>query len=134
MPVTPITVPGRAPQDAGFSHATVSTGSRTVHISGQVGTRDGKVVEGGLETQTTQAMLNVKATVEAAGAALTDIAHVRIYIVGWEPSLMGAFGAGAGAARAAGMQFPPSSVTMIGVHSLFEPEMLIEIEAVAYID
>lgn len=134
MPVTPITIPGRSPQDAGFSHATSATGRRTIHISGQVGTIDGQVVDGGLAQQTTQAMLNVREAVEAAGATLADIAHVRLYVVGWNPSLMPEFGAGAGAAQAAGMQFPPSSVTMIGVQSLFEPEMLIEIEAVAITD
>jgi enamine deaminase RidA (YjgF/YER057c/UK114 family) len=134
MPVTPITIPGFPPQAAGFSHATASTGESIVHISGQVGTRDGHVVDGGLAAQTAQAMLNVRAAVEAAGAALSDIAHVRLYVVNWSPSLMEEFGAGAAAARAAGMVFPPSSVTLIGVAALFEPEMLIEIEAVAILD
>lgn len=134
MPVTPITIAGRAPQDAGFSHATAATGATTIHISGQVGTVDGVVVEGGLSAQTTQAMLNVREAIEAAGAQLSDIAHLRLYVVGWSPAMMPEFGAGAGAAQAAGVSFPPSSVTLIGVHSLFEPGMLIEIEAVAIVD
>lgn len=41
------------PPAPGFAHATSATGSRIIHISGQVGTdATGQVVEGGLAAQT----------------------------------------------------------------------------------
>lgn len=72
-----------------------------------------------------------KQAIEATGATLEDVAHSRIFIKNWDPSMFEALGAGAAAAAADGAVLPPASVTLIGVASLFTPDMLVEIEAVA---
>ena len=123
-------VPGR-PEPVGFSHVSIASGDRIIHIAGQVGTdADGTVVPGGLAAQAEQALLNVGAALEAAGASEADLVKLTVYVVRWEPSMFEEFGTGMLAARNA----RPSAavpVTLIGVHSLFEPEHLVEIEATA---
>ena len=123
-------IPGRpAPQF--FHHVSVATGDRIVHVSGQVGSDDtGEIVEGGLAAQAERALLNVGLALDAAGAADEDLAKLTIYVVDWEPSKFEELGKGLLAANGA-RSFPPVPVTMIGVSALFQPDMLIEIEAVA---
>ena len=117
----------------GYHHATVARGSTIIHVSGQPGVDADGVVAEGLAAQTEQAMLNVAKALEAAGATVEDIVKSTIYIVGWDPSMLDAFMTGALAARAH-HPFPDAALTLIGVHSLFVPEHLVEIEAVAVVD
>jgi 2-iminobutanoate/2-iminopropanoate deaminase len=49
-------------------------------VSGQVGAVDGKLVEGGIEAQTRQAVANVAAQLESVGAALTDVAKTLCFL------------------------------------------------------
>ncbi|CAM4459622.1 RidA family protein [Nocardia ninae] len=122
------------PPAPGFAHATSATGSRIIHISGQVGTdASGRVVEGGLAAQTTQALLNLGRALEAAGGKAADLVSVRFYVVDWDPSKFEALGA-AGAAARVHYEFPETAVTLVGVAALFTPEHLIEIEGVAVAD
>ena len=83
-----------------------------------------------LAAQAEQALRNVQAGLEAAGANYEDLARLTIYVVAWEPAMLADLGAGLLAARAPHpwIRVP---ITIIGVHSLFEPSMRIEIEAVA---
>jgi len=55
---------------------------RLVWAAGQIGwdKRTGKLAEG-IEAQTEQALENVKATLERAGATLADVVSVRAYLV-----------------------------------------------------
>ena len=124
-------IPGR-PQPEFFSHLSISTGQRLIQICGQVGTdEEGRVVTGGLAAQAERALLNVGLALDAAGAAAEDLAKLTVYVVDWEPAKFEQLGAGLLAARAArGWQSNPP-VTLLGVQSLFEPTMLVEIEAVA---
>ena len=132
MPVTLHNIVGAAPP-VRYSHATSAVGSRIVHIAGQVGTdASGAVVPGGLAAQTEHALLNVARALDAAGAGVDDIAKVTFYIVDWEPSMYEQLARGAEAARAH-HAFRDVALTLIGVKSLFTPEMLIEIEAVAVV-
>jgi 2-iminobutanoate/2-iminopropanoate deaminase len=48
--------------------------------SGQVGLRDGAIVEGGVEAETRQALANVRALVEEAGASLGHVAKTLVFI------------------------------------------------------
>jgi len=133
MSVTHQNIPGR-PEPQGFSHISIATGSRIVYIAGQTGSgSDGAVVEGGLAAQTEQALLNLAEALETAGATVDDVAKVNFYVVDWEPSMFEAFGQGAAAAGEK-YQFTSAATTLVGVKSLFEPAMLIEVEAVAVLD
>ena len=63
----------------GFSHATVQDGGRTIHLAGQVAwDKDCNVVgPGDLAAQTRQALANLKAVLEAAGATPADVVRVH---------------------------------------------------------
>jgi enamine deaminase RidA (YjgF/YER057c/UK114 family) len=119
------------PEPQGFTHVSIARGERVIHVAGQVGQDEkGDIVPGGLAAQTERALLNLGGALEAAGARESDLVKVTIYVVGWEPSMFEQLAAGLGAAQAArpGPQVP---VTLIGVQSLFQPDMLVEIEGVA---
>ncbi len=66
-------------------------------------------------------------------ARVGDVAKSTFYVVDWEPSMMEELARGGAAARAK-VPFPDAAITLIGVKSLFTPELLIEIEAVAVVE
>ncbi len=133
MPITHHDIPGRQPPP-GSCHATVASGSRIVHLGGQVGDDDsGTVVPGGLAPQVEQALLNVARALETAGAGVADVVKLTVYVVDWQPSMLDELMQGGAAAGEQGA-FPNAAMTLIGVTSLFTPEVLVEIEGVAVLD
>ena len=117
-------------EPAGYSHVVVATGTKRVYIAGQTGVGpDGVVVGPDLTSQTAQALRNVGSALEAGGATWDDVAKMTVLIVGFEPSMADAFFTGIG--EVFGEAMPVPAATLHGVHSLFEPEFLVEIEAVA---
>jgi enamine deaminase RidA (YjgF/YER057c/UK114 family) len=130
MTIEYLNTPG-VPEPQGFTHVSIARGERIIHVAGQVGQdENGEMVPGGLAAQTERALLNLGRALEAAGAGESDIVKVTVYVVGWEPSMFEELAAGLGAAQAA-RPGPEVPVTLIGVHSLFQPDMLVEIEGVA---
>lgn len=117
----------------GFFHATSAAGGRMVTIAGQVARdADGNVVgPGDLAAQTAQAFRNVATALAAAGLTATDVVKLNYYVVGLDADKVVQFGAGAAAAKAAGVPLPKAASTMVGVTALVSPEYLVEIEAVA---
>lgn len=115
-------------------HATAARGNVIVHLSGQVGSDEsGAIVAGGLSAQMERALLNMALALEAAGATVDDLAKMTAYVVDWHPSMIEDLMRGGAAARAS-VPFRDVALTLIGVKSLFTPEMLVEIEAVAVFD
>jgi 2-iminobutanoate/2-iminopropanoate deaminase len=49
-------------------------------VSGQVGTRDGKLVEGGTQPQLRQALDNLRALLESEGASMTDVVKTTVFL------------------------------------------------------
>jgi 2-iminobutanoate/2-iminopropanoate deaminase len=50
-------------------------------VSGQVGLKDGSLVEGGVADQTTQAIANLEALLAENGAKLTDVVKTTVFMV-----------------------------------------------------
>ncbi len=128
--------PDGLPQPEHYCQLAVATGSRTVYLSGQVARdADGNAVgEGDLAAQVEQALRNVVTGLRAAGASYADVAKLTIYVVGWEPSMLAALGEGVGRV-AADLGFDPTRpTTLLSVAGLGEPDLLVEIEAIAVLD
>ena len=49
--------------------------------SGQVGLRDGALVEGGIEAETRQAMANLRSLLESQGVGLADVVKTLVFLV-----------------------------------------------------
>jgi enamine deaminase RidA (YjgF/YER057c/UK114 family) len=132
MTVELINPPG-IPEPLGYAQVGVATGSRTVYVSGQVArTADGShVAPGDLAGQVEQAYTNVLAALAGAGATYADVAKVTVYVVGLTEAKLGPFVQGAmRVAEAHGID-PTKPMTMIGVAALSEPDLLVEVEAIA---
>lgn len=125
--------PPTLPQPEFYSQLSVAEGSKLVFISGQVARdADGNPVGAGdLAAQAEQVYANVHAAVTAAGGTFADIAKLTVYVVDWEPGKVAQLGEGAvRAAQRLGFDFV-RPITLLGVVSLGEPDLLIEVEAVA---
>lgn len=65
----------------GYSHAVSTSGGRLVHLAGACPIdEDGRVVDGGVATQTLQCLANLRSQLEAAGATFGDVVQARIYV------------------------------------------------------
>lgn len=98
-----------------------------VCVSGTTGTNAEGKVEGDAYAQTKQALANVKAALEKAGARVEDVVRTRIYMADikeWE-AVGKAHGEMFGAVRPA--------TAMVEVKSLIDPAMRVEIEADAWV-
>jgi 2-iminobutanoate/2-iminopropanoate deaminase len=75
----------QAPKALGPYSAGVSTGCM-VFTAGQVGIdpATGKMVEGGVQAQTRQALINIKAILEAAGSSLDLVVKTTVFLQDWD--------------------------------------------------
>ncbi|TRW14478.1 RidA family protein [Glacieibacterium frigidum] len=95
-------------------------------ISGQAGAGDdGKIVEGGFRTQGEQAFANLRRALEAGGSSLNDVIKVTIFVTD-----MGNFQEVV-ALRRQFFSEPYPADTIAEVKALYDPAVLIEIEAIA---
>ncbi|HTD50670.1 MAG TPA: RidA family protein [Acidimicrobiia bacterium] len=113
-------------------NVSVATGTRVIHVSGQtaVGT-DGKVVGTTHLDQSRHAFRNVRTALEAAGATLADVAKFNIYVVDYSWNALEALMSAA--KEIFGEPYPLTANTLVGVASLWLPELLVEVDAVAII-
>jgi enamine deaminase RidA (YjgF/YER057c/UK114 family) len=111
-------------------NVTIATGSRFIHVSGQTSVDvEGKVVGSTYLEQSRGAFRNVLTALAAAGATLNDVAKFNIYVVdySWDAleELMAA------AKEVFGDPYPLTANTLVGVASLWLPDLLVEVDAVA---
>ncbi|MCY3601965.1 MAG: RidA family protein [Chloroflexi bacterium] len=131
MTITPIN-PETLHRNPAFSQAiTVDGPHRTVYVGGQNAVDvDGNVVgQGDVEAQAEQVARNLQAALAAAGATLDDVVKLTIYLV--EPhSAFPAYGA---FQRVWGMPATPPTISLLYVSGLFQPDFLLEVDAVAVV-
>lgn len=128
MTVTLIDPPG-LPQIPIYRQVSVATGSRIVHIAGQVAW-DG----GDFATQVEQAYLNVGTALAGVGATFDDVVKLTAYVVDWNPDLMPALLDGIARASAALGVTIAAPASLFGIAALDVPEHRVEVEAVAVLD
>jgi enamine deaminase RidA (YjgF/YER057c/UK114 family) len=120
------------PAPKGYANGRVGTGP-VLHVAGQVGWNAQGVFEAkDLVGQFAKALDNVIAVVHAAHGRITDIAEMTMYVTDIE--------AYRGARKQLGpiwkerMQNHFPAMALVAVTALVEPEALIEIQAVAYLE
>jgi enamine deaminase RidA (YjgF/YER057c/UK114 family) len=116
-----------------YRQMAVTSGSRTVYLAGQVARdADGTPVGAGdLAAQVEQAYVNVATALAAVGGTFDHVAKLTVYVVNWTPDKLADLGAGVGRAAARLGVDPTKPVTLISVAGLGEPDLLIEVDAVA---
>ncbi|MEJ8279927.1 RidA family protein [Pseudonocardia spirodelae] len=120
--------PDTLARPSGFTHA-VRHGD-TVHLSGQTAMdAGGRIVDGDIVDQFRQAMTNVLTALRAAGSEPADLLSVRIYLIDIPGYQARGREIGAIWKELCGRTYP--AMTGVGVTALWQPEALIEIEAVA---
>jgi len=128
--------PAGLPKPEFYRQMAVATGTRTVYLAGQVArTAEGEQVgSGDLAAQVEQAYLNIATALAAVGGSFDDVAKLTLYIVDWSEEKLPALGEGVGRAAARLGVDPIKPVTLLSVSALGEPDLLVEIDAVAVLD
>ena len=124
-------------QPVPYHHVAVGTGTKHVHVSGQIARQtDGTpVAPGDLAGQVAQALRNTSVGLAGAGASFADVLRLTFYVTQWSPEKISDFMGGVEAvADEIGLRLPMPPASLIGVEYLFEPDVLVEVEATALLD
>lgn len=125
--------PPTLPTPPGYSQVIRVSGGTTIYIAGQVAwdAENHLVGRSDFEAQTRQVLTNLMAALDAAGASVDDLVKICIYVVDHDANKLDVI-------RRVRDEFfgditPPTS-TLLGVSALAVPDLMIEIDAVAYVN
>jgi enamine deaminase RidA (YjgF/YER057c/UK114 family) len=126
--------PNGLERPVGYAHVAKVTSGQTVYIAGQAPfDANGAVVgKGDFEAQFAQVMRNLKLAVEGAGGRPDQIAVLTMYLTDLPAYLAAKKPIGVAYREVFGKYFP--AITLVEVKSLYNPDCMIEISAVAVID
>lgn len=122
--------PASLAKPSGFAHGVLA--GNTVYLGGQTamdGT--GAIVPGGIVEQFRQCFTNVLTTLAEAGGAPSDLVNVTIYLTDVADYQRNGREIGRIWRDMAGTEYP--AMAGVGVTALWQPEALIEIQAIAVI-
>lgn len=123
---------GLGPPLGRYSHLAVAGPGSLVAVAGQVGLlADGSLAgDGGLQAQVIQTFVNLRAALKAASASPSDVLKTTTYLT--DAGLMDDFMVARSKAFTdfyPDENYPPN--TLVVVSRLVEPELLVEVEALA---
>ena len=116
-----------APWEPLIGYSRVVVAGPLIFVAGTTGTVEGRVVGvGDAYAQTIQAFRNVETALVSAGAGLADVVQTQLFVTDigrWED-------VGRAHRELFGDVRPVTA--MVGVSALIDPQMLIEVQAIAY--
>ena len=114
----------------GISQAVRVRKGDLVFLSGHVPyAADGSLPEG-FGAQLAQVFANLATTLAASGSSFDDVVRLTIYILDYDPSMLAEFRSVRD--RFINASAPPASA-LVGVAALFQPGVLVEIDAIAVV-
>lgn len=115
----------------GYFQVVSATGQRTIFCAGQTAWDPACNIigPGDFRTQMIESLRNVERALRAAGAELSDVTRLVIYVPGYTPDCLPVVGECLTACF--GSDLPANS--LIGVEALALPEFMVEIEATAVV-
>jgi len=128
MAVSLINPPGLPKIDV-YRQVSIATGTRLIHVAGQVAW-DG----GDFATQVEQSYLNLATALEAAGATFADVVKLTVHVVDWKPDRMPELLDGIARASARLGVTIEAPASLFGIAALDVPEHLVEVEATAVLE
>ena len=123
-------------QPVPYHHVAIGTGTRHVHVAGQIGRDEaGNPVAADLRGQVAHALRNTARGLASAEVGFDDVVRLTFYVTEWSPEKIGDFMAGVEDVTVElGLPQPLPPTSLLGVEHLFEPDVLVEVEATAVAD
>lgn len=122
--------PAELARPSGFTHVVTVTASRLAFLAGQAALDSrGQIAGSGVVEQFERALGNLLAALRAAGGQPADLLSMTIYAVDLADYRAHAHQIGEVWRRLAGRDYP--AMAAVGVHQLWDPAALIELQGVA---
>ena len=124
-------------QPVPYHHVSVATGTRQVHVAGQIARSEKgeRLSPGDLAGQIAHSLRNTAWGLAGVGASFSDVVRLRFFVTDWQPEKYTEFMAGIeSVVEERGIPQPLPPLSAIGVDHLFEPDVLVEVEAEAILD
>jgi enamine deaminase RidA (YjgF/YER057c/UK114 family) len=122
--------PAGFPPARGYSNAILSTGGRTMYVSGQVGWEsDGSFASDDMAQQFGRALDHVLAVVAAEGGGAEQIAQMTVYVTDIDAYRAARVELGRIWKEKLGRHYP--AMALVEVSRLVEPRARVEIQAIA---